>query len=180
VRPDTLVAIYAAIIGTSAFLLNLKAWFESGVKLNLRVVPDAMVLGGDEVDEKDLTILYVTNRGDADTTITSMVLLEIGSWWRLTLFKVTSSTSWLSWKVLPDKSYAIMHPQLKGYPPNLPSTLEPARRWTGAVRPRIDIIPDIQTGNFYVGVYASNRDRPYLIRIPRRHDKLPEGTEELS
>src|SRR5215471_20041819 len=29
-KAETWVAIYAAIIGTSAFLLNLKAWFDSG------------------------------------------------------------------------------------------------------------------------------------------------------
>jgi hypothetical protein len=32
-KPETWVALYAAIIGTSAFLLNLKTWFDSGVKL---------------------------------------------------------------------------------------------------------------------------------------------------
>jgi hypothetical protein len=34
-KPETWVALYAAIIGTSAFLLNLKTWFDSGVKLKL-------------------------------------------------------------------------------------------------------------------------------------------------
>jgi hypothetical protein len=45
------------------------------------------------MDALDLVILYVTNRGDADTMITNMVLFEIGSWWRLLLFKITSSMS---------------------------------------------------------------------------------------
>jgi len=111
--------------------------------------------------------------------ITNMVLLEIGSWWRLMLFNLTSSASWWRWKVQPERSYAIANPQLKGYPHNVPSTLEPSNRWTGVIRQRPDIIPDIHTGDFYTGIYASDRDRPYLIRIPKRQDKLPEGTTTL-
>jgi len=179
-KAETWVAIYAAIIGTSAFLLNLKTWFDSGVKLKLRLVPDGMTIGGgDELDEKDLIILYVTNRGDAATMITNMVLLEIGSWWRLMLFNLTSSVSWWRWKVQPERSYQIANPQLKGCPRNVPSTLEPSKRWTGAIRQRPDVIPNIHTGDFYTGIYASNRDHPYLVRIPKRQDKLPEGTTTL-
>jgi hypothetical protein len=42
-KPETWVALYAAIIGTSEFLLNPKTWFDSGVKLKLGLV-DAAVL----------------------------------------------------------------------------------------------------------------------------------------
>jgi hypothetical protein len=129
------------------------------------------------VPETEARILYVTNRGDAETMITNMVLFEIRSWWRLVLFKITSSMPWWRWKVSPEKNYIIPNPQLKGYPPNIPSTLEPSKRWTGAIRPRPEIIPDMHTGNFYTGIYASNRERPYLVRIPKRHDNLPKGTE---
>jgi hypothetical protein len=59
-KPETWVAFYAAIIGTSAFLLNLKTWFDSGVKLKL--VPDGMTIGGGpNVDAEHLIIFYVTN-----------------------------------------------------------------------------------------------------------------------
>ena len=135
--------------------------------------------GGSELDETDLVILYVTNRGDAPTMVTNMVLFEIPSWWRLLLFQVTSSPWWRWKKVHPKANYAISNPQLKGYPPNVPSNLEPSERWTGAIRPRPDVVPDLHTGNFYTGIYASNRDRPYLVRIPKRRNKLPVGTTAL-
>ena len=41
------------------------------------------------------------------------------------------------------------------------------------------MIPDMHTGKFYTGVYASHRDRPYLVRIPKKKAALPEGTKEL-
>ena len=47
---------------------------------------------------------------------------------------------WQLWRVRPKASYAIANPQLKGYPPNIPSSLEPSRRWTGAIRQRPDVI----------------------------------------
>jgi hypothetical protein len=166
-KPETWVAIYAAVIGTSAFFLNLKMWLESGVKLKLSVMPDGMVIGsGDpDLDEKDLIILSVMNRGDAATNITSMILFEITSWWQL-------------WRIRPAKSYVVTNPQFRGYPPNLPSDLEPGKKWTGAIRQRPDIIADLLTGTYYTGIYTTARDRPYLIRIPKKR-KLPEGTRQL-
>jgi hypothetical protein len=56
-----------------------------------------------------------------------MVLFEIGLWWRLVLFKITSSMPWGRWKVFPEKNYIIPTPQLKGYPRNIPSVLEPSK-----------------------------------------------------
>jgi hypothetical protein len=43
-KPETWVALYVAIIGTSAFLLNLKAWFDSGVKLKSSLVGAAVLV----------------------------------------------------------------------------------------------------------------------------------------
>jgi hypothetical protein len=166
-KAETLVAIYAAIIGTSAFLLNVRMWWEAGPKLVLTLVSDGMTVGGGpELDEKDLILLTVTNRGDSATMITNMVLFEITS-------------PWQRWSIRPTKSYVIAHPQLKGYPPNIPSDLEPSKRWTGAIRQRPDLIINMRDGNHYTGVYASHCDRPYLMRIPVRKDKLPAGTESF-
>lgn len=167
-KPETLVAIYAAVIGTSAFLLNLKTWLDSGVKLKLSIIPDGVVIGSanPQHDEHDLVILTVINRGDAPTHITNMVLWELGSWWRL-------------WRLRPTKSYVIPNPELRGFPPNMPADLEPGKQWRGLIRRRLDIIADYQTGTFYTGITTTTRNRPYLIRVPKRR-KLPEGTKELS
>lgn len=164
---NTVVAVYAAVVATSALLLNLKAWFDSGVKLKLSLMPDGMTIGGGpDYDEENLIILTVTNRGDAPTMITTMVLFEMTSWWQ-------------RWRIRPTTSYVIPNPQLKGYPHNVPHELEPAKRWTGVIRRREDIIPDLQNGNFYTGIYANHTDRPYLVRIPKKKVGLPKGTKEL-
>jgi hypothetical protein len=49
------IAIYAAVIGTSAFALNVRAWFESKPRLHVSFIPDGVVVvGGPDVDETDL------------------------------------------------------------------------------------------------------------------------------
>jgi hypothetical protein len=115
--------------------------------------------GGPEFDEKDLVILNVSNRGDASTTVTSMVIFEVNSWYQL-------------WRILPAKSYVVTNPQLLGYPHNLPSELEPGKKWTGVIRRRAALIRDIRDGWHYTGIYTTTRDRPYLIRIPKAKAKL--------
>jgi hypothetical protein len=166
-RPETWVAIYAAVVGTGALLLNFKGWLDSGVKLKLRVIPDGMVIGGGpELDEKDLVILTVMNRGDASTEITSMVLLEFNSIYQ-------------RWQLTPHASYIVTNPQHKGYPSNLPSDVAPGKRWTGSIRQRLDIIPNLRTGTFYTGVYTTTRDKPYLIRIPRKKDTLLKNAKSI-
>ena len=69
----------------------------------------------------------------------------------------------------------IANPQLKGYPPNIPADLEPNKKWTGIVRRRQDYIADLHTGNFYVAVHATHRDKPYYKRIPKLKPKLKDG-----
>ena len=167
-KAETLVAIYAAIIGTSAFLLNLKSWLDSGVKLGLGIIADGIIIdAGPQFDEQNLVILTVTNRGDAPTVITNMILFEFRS-------------PLQRWRTRPSKSYVIPNPQLKGYPPNVPGDLEPSKRWTGAIRKRDDLGINLRDGHHYTGVYASNRNKPYLIRIPtEKATRLPEGTKPL-
>jgi hypothetical protein len=166
-KPETLVAIYGAVIGTSALLLNLRMWFDSGVKLNLNLIPDGVTLGGSpEFEERDLVLLTVTNRGDAPTVITNMVLFEM-TW------------AWRRWRMRPSKSYVIPNPQLKGYPPNVPADLQPSKSWRGAIRKRPDMGINLHDGRHYTGVYASHRDRPYLVRIPKKKTQLPEGTKAI-
>jgi hypothetical protein len=165
-KAESWIAIYAAIVGTSAFLLNLKAWFDSGVKLHLSLIADGMTIGaGPQFDEDDLNLLTVTNRGDAPTVITNMVLFDMRSLWQ-------------RWRIKPAKSYVIPTPQLKGYPLNLPSDLEPSKRWVGAIRKR-EVKFNLHDGHHYTGIYASHSNIPYLVRIPKTANKLPKGTKPL-
>jgi hypothetical protein len=154
-KPEFWVAIYAAVVGTGALLLNFKSWLESGVKLRLALMARGMLIGGGPGDDRQkLMILTVTNRGDASTTINSMVLYEMNRPWRRLLRK-------------PNNFYLIPHPQLPGYPPNTPSFLEPGKSWTGHIDYGRSDMPNIHSGDFYVGVSASHRRREYLVHIPR-------------
>lgn len=71
----------------------------------------------------------------------------------------------------PSANYVVANPQLKGYPQNVPSELEPGKRWTGAVRKRSGKIADLESGRFYVMVSTSHKDRHLLKRIPRAKSK---------
>lgn len=164
-KAEAWIAIYAAIVATSALLLNFRTWLDSRPRLRLSLMADGMVLGGGpRFDEKDLLILNVVNRGREPTVIENMVLFEMKNWWR-------------RWRMRPTKSYVIPEPQLKGYPANVPGEIEPAKKWTGAIRKGPKMLVPVHDGKHYVGVYASHRDRPYLIRIPEPQSKLPENTE---
>jgi hypothetical protein len=44
--PKTWVAIYAAIVATSALLLNLRTWIESRPRLKINIIPDGVIFGG--------------------------------------------------------------------------------------------------------------------------------------
>jgi hypothetical protein len=86
---------------------------------------------------------------------------------------------WARWRIRPSESYFVPSPQLEGYPRNIPSALEPGKQWVGHIQERPDTTADLRSGQHYLGVYASHRERPYLIVIPKKKDKLPEGTKPL-
>lgn len=160
-RPEILVSIYAAVVSTAVAALQIRNYFRSGVRLKLSLNPDGMTIHEDpRFEETDLVIVTVTNRGDAPTTIQNMLLFEFRSFWQL-------------WRNRPTKTYVIANPQLRGFPPNVPGLLEPAKHWTGAIRKRADRIPYLHTGHFYAGISASNRDKPYLVRIPKLENAPP-------
>ena len=136
-KPEIWVAIYAAIVGSCALLLNFKSWLDSAPKLIVHLIPEGQIIGGDpKFDEKEIVIVNVTNRGATGTTVTNLTLHEFPS-------------RYSKWRDRPIKSYVIANPQLKGYPPNIPADLEPNKKWTGIVRRRQDYIADLHTGNFY-------------------------------
>ena len=164
-KPEAWVAIYAAIVGTGALLLNFKNWLDSGARLFVSLIPEGMVIGGgDQFDEKNLVIVNVTNRGAATTMITGLTLHDF-------------PTRMSRWRDRPTKSYVVANPQLKGHPPNVPSDIEPNKSWTGIVRERLDLVPALRSGTVYVGVHASHRDKLYLIRIPKPKAKSVETKE---
>ena len=67
------VSFLSMIIAACAFILQLRRWFDEGVKLSVLVMADAKKFGGGPVDNNTYVSVTVTNRGDAPTTLTHMV-----------------------------------------------------------------------------------------------------------
>jgi hypothetical protein len=140
-KPENWIAIYAAIVGTAAFILNFRSWFEKRVRLNLSLMTDAVLMGGSrQEDEKGLMAVTVINRGGQTTTLTHLVVLRF-------------DRPWKRWRVKPSKSYIIPNPQVGGTG-TIPFELEPGKKWMGVARSRPDVISDVRDGKYYFGIYA--------------------------
>jgi len=119
------------------------------------MIPNGMTIGaGEALDEKDIIIITVTNRGRTSTMVTNLTLHRFNTF----LQRVRNR---------PVENYVVTNPQLKGYPPNIPTELEPGKRWTGVVRKRPDQIPDLENGCYYVAIATTHKDPHILKRIPR-------------
>ena len=154
IAAESLATAYAAVVATLAFGLEVRGWFKERPKLDVRLVPNGAAVGGGPSDEDNILIVHVVNRGGTSTTMENLFLFEYEG-------------RWSRWRGRPKRSFIVPNPQTKGYPPNLPSQLEPNRRWTGIVR-KGQLTFDLQTGDFYVGIGASHSKRYTLKRIPRK------------
>jgi hypothetical protein len=152
-KPEVWIAIYAACVSTSALLIQFRNWITSGPRLRISVTTDGMIVGGDpRFDERDLVIVNATNVGAADTMITNLGIEERDPFYYF-------------WRRQAKQYWIVTNPQLLGYPQNVPQLLEPAHRWTGVVRSRPDVLPNLRNGDFYIALHTSHRVRPYLQRI---------------
>ena len=134
IQPEFLIAAYAAIVSTAVLALQIRRWLEAGPRLRITLIPDGMTIGaGPDFDETDLIIVTVTNRGEAPTMITNLLVFEYAN-------------CFLRTRRRPKRSMVITNPQLKGYPPNTPSCWSPGRFWTGAIRQRGDVVKDFRKG----------------------------------
>lgn len=147
------IAAYAAIVGTGALFLEIRRWRESGARLSLSLMADAQIVGDGRIEEKGLIVANVTNRGDMPTTITNLGILRFENFFQRLRDR-------------PAESYIILHPQLEGHPPVIPSEVGPGRLWMGIARPRPDVIPNLRNGEYYIAVYGSHRRQPTVARIP--------------
>lgn len=147
------IAIYAACVSTGALLIQFRNWLTSGPRLRVSLISDGLVVGGDpEFDERDLVIVNATNVGTAATMITNLAIEERYPFYYF-------------WRRRAISSYVVTNPQLKGYPRNIPQLLEPAHQWTGVIRSRPDILPNLRNGDYYALVQTSFKNRPYRKRI---------------
>lgn len=155
------IAVYAAIVSTVA--AGITGWniFRDRARLKLTATPDIMLIGSEpsDLDEEDLIAIRVINRGMKPTTITGLYFMDCGNWW---------NTFWRVGKT----HYAVTNPQPKGYLPDLPKELKPNEQWTGYIRPRPDIAPNITDGLHVAFVGATHSDRTSKIVIPKFEKKI--------
>ncbi len=74
------VAAYAAIVATSALVLEVRRWFESGARLKIHIMPEGKTVNMPGTEDKTYLVATVTNRGNAPTTITHFALRDYGDW----------------------------------------------------------------------------------------------------
>src|SRR5690348_10077441 len=91
--PEVTIARYAAsvshwallvsggsfAVSACALVLEVRRWLTEGVRLTLSIVAEAKLFGGPVKDDATYLVASVTNRGDAPTTITHMVLFNYPS-----------------------------------------------------------------------------------------------------
>ncbi|CFX34395.1 conserved protein of unknown function [Candidatus Filomicrobium marinum] len=138
-------AIYAAIVATGALVLEVRRWFESGPKVFVRAS-----IGLDR--DKREVFVTVTNRGDTVTTVTHFTVNQYSGFWDRLRDRFDF-----------DRSYPVFHPS--GKP--LPNVLAPGTHWTGWADAVPVYVGDLETGAVWVAIHTTDRDRPYLARIPK-------------
>jgi hypothetical protein len=120
---ESIATAYAAGVATAALWLEVRRWLKERPKLEITLMPDAVLAtpGGSDSDENDSLLgIIVINLGGTSTTIEGMSLVEFTTFGR-------------RWLRRPNRSFIVPQPQPKGYPINVPSELRPNQRWTGMV-----------------------------------------------
>lgn len=147
------ISIIALAVAAGALALEIRRWFESGPKLTLSVMSDALLMpDNDGIPRLALT---VRNRGNAPTTLTHMILFGFESKWQKfrnkQCFSAVSTT------------------------PNIPYELGVNQTWIGMGRYTEETQKLREKGQLYVGVISAHSDKNYLIRVkPPKEENIPE------
>src|SRR5574337_775908 len=174
--PEVAVARYAAnislwalgasvgsvVVAASAFVLELRRWFDEGVKLSMTIMPDAQLFGGGVRDDTTYLAITVANRGTAATTITHMPLYNYPVYNypdRLSLFLSKLPRALFKrprfvrrWRNKHGPQTFIVN--TVRMPP--PHVLEPGRNWHGMAAHTPEIEKMIQDARLFVGVVGSH------------------------
>lgn len=145
------VAVYAAILATGAFALEVRRWFESGPRLRLTLIAKAEMRGGLARDDNKYLHARVTNRGAMPTTITNFGLQQ----YRTIFHRLARK---------PEMSAIIPTPV--GYP--LPHLLQPGTEWGASAVYDEDLLKWAESGKLFVAIYISHRSQPIQRKV-----KLP-------
>lgn len=157
------IATLALIVSSGALFLELRRWYESGAKIHITIMADAMQFPVDAPDDDDRPKLLVraTNRGDVPTTLTLMVVYSYRNWLYRRLGK-------------PFRTAFV--PQTIGYwgSPGLPAQVGVNETWHGVATYTETLTEHRRKGRLYAGVIASHSNRPFLVKVPPESPVLPE------
>lgn len=158
------IAGYAAIVATSAFLWNIYEWITSGPRIYLTARPNAQMLRdhqgqlyayfltGTESKGKEVYVFFtVTNNGDKPTTIYNPAFFYYKSWW---------SMIYRRWK--PDESLLIKNP---GIIHSTPYFLQPGSVWEGKAIQNGRIEKLAKEGLLFFALFVSHRKKPMKARV---------------
>lgn len=148
------LAIIAIVVSAGALALEIRRWVESGPRLHLRLMADAVEFPA--TDDQPRLALFVTNRGSEPTTITHMVAFIYPS-------------RWAKFRRKPASQFIVN-------PMNAQAEVGVNRQWMGKMLYG-DVLSDARkAGQLYVGVIASHSEKTFLLRVPSRSpDLLPEA-----
>jgi hypothetical protein len=158
----------ALFISACVFALELRRWFDEGVKLSMTIIPDAKLFGGARPDPNTYVSATVTNRGSAPTSITHMVLYNYRNRLaryvpgRLIRYAPSRLIPWIR-KQLPQTFIVAA----TGAPGPLPYVLQPGHTWVGMATHTPELEQMIEAGRLYVGIIGSHSDKT-LFKAVRR------------
>lgn len=150
------VALYAAVVSTGALALEIRRWFESGVRITLSYVIGAMLVPSSD-EQKRHIIVTASNRGELPTTIDNFGLLAYPSRIARLFGKPNFS--------------AIVNQPAHAQP--IPFFLGPGARWTGMCVQDKELERLLDSRLVWAAVYTTDADRPTMIRLLRRPE--PKG-----
>lgn len=154
------IAAYAAIVATGALFLEVRRWFETGPRIKLNVMSEAIVIGGGESDENTYLAITVTNAGTSSTTVTHMLLKEYNNWWAK--LRRRSSFSGLVPRAAPVGGR------------ELPAKLDVGDIWHGQATYNEDLARKALGGKLWVGVACSHSRKDVMRRVTlSTESKLP-------
>lgn len=151
-----IVAVLALVISGGAFALEIRRWVESGPRLYLSIMADAVEFPED--DGKPKLALTVINRGSQPTEITHYIVFAFKTPLHRFLRK-----SYIS-GIVKGRSNLDVHSQI-------PFKLDIAGRWLGMAYYSDDMVAAREKRQLYVGVVASHSSKNFLRRVPRAPKK---------
>ena len=150
-NPSDWIAVLALVVASGALALEVRRWFESGPRLHLSLMADAVEFPHGDGEPK--LALTVINRGGASTTLTHMVGYVYPS-------------RWAKYRHRP--AYAGLVNSSR-----IPSEIGINHTWMGMMNYAPKLSEARQKGQLYVGVIASHASGVFLVWVPPPRDDLP-------